>query len=201
MPNHRMKTGMNAIFGAGKPSETSGSNSQCSARLRAIAMPRVTPAAVASARPAKVRARLTARSIGSDPSAVSAAMRDATALTDGKNNGGASSSRAAASHAMSTAPTETSARALPAIHRRVMPAASATLRLPCAGLVPAQADGAEPEQRAVGQERAQHDARDRREHVIVGAVLAVHEGEPADPGRRGDHLGRDRDHEGEAERD
>ena len=30
MPNHRMKTGRNAIFGDGKPSATSGSSSQCS---------------------------------------------------------------------------------------------------------------------------------------------------------------------------
>ena len=55
MPNHRMKIGMKAIFGAGKPSATSGSRSQRMRAERAMAMPSATPRRVASASPAKVR--------------------------------------------------------------------------------------------------------------------------------------------------
>ncbi len=50
-----MTTGRKAILGMGKPTDTIGSNSQRTATLRDMAMPRTTPAIAAMAKPARAR--------------------------------------------------------------------------------------------------------------------------------------------------
>src|SRR3984957_13490513 len=111
MPNQRMKIGRNAIFGEGNASAITGSNSQCRKRLRAIAIPRGTPIAVARLSPTASRDRLTARSIGSEPSAETVHHSAITLVNGGRNKEGAKPARATASQNTTTANTEISERA------------------------------------------------------------------------------------------
>ncbi len=67
--------------------------------------------------------------------------------------------------------------------------------------MPAQAPCPDRQQGPIGEERDDDDARDRRKHVVVGSILAVHEDQPADPRGRCDHLRGEGDHEGKAECD
>ena len=54
-PNHRMKTGRNAILGIGNPMDTSGSKNQRTHAFRIIRSPSVTPVMAAIANPTNVR--------------------------------------------------------------------------------------------------------------------------------------------------
>src|ERR1700753_2856230 len=110
MPNQRMKIGRNAIFGDGNASAITGSNSQCSQRLRAIAIPSGTPRAVARQSPTAARDRLIPRSTGSEPSAQTVHHSEITLVNGGRNKVGARPARAAASQTTTTVATEISAR-------------------------------------------------------------------------------------------
>src|SRR6201746_575873 len=101
-----MKIGRNAIFGDGNASAITGSNIQCTSRLRAIATPSRTPTTVAANNPANARNRLVRRSDGNEPSAHTVHQSATTAVKAGKNSGDASPARAAASQSTITTSTE-----------------------------------------------------------------------------------------------
>src|SRR5580698_3852309 len=192
MPNQRMKIGRNAIFGEGNASAITGSNSQCRKRLLAIAMPSGTPMAVARQSPTAARDRLMARSSGSEPSAQTAHHSAITFVNGGRNRGEARPARATASQSTMIVSTEIIERAKRPRWLTIFVAVAVIARHSCRPLrrfMPAKAFRRQHQQKTVREERDNDNAGDRGEHVIVGAVLAVHEDQLADADGRSDHFG------------
>src|SRR5579863_1695629 len=204
MPNQRMKIGRNATFGEGKASATTGSNSQYRNRLCAIAMPSGTPMAVARQSPTAARDRLTTRSSGSEPSAQTAHHSEITFVNGGRNKGGARPARATASQSTMTVSTEIIERTWRPRWLAVFAAVAVIFRHSCRSLrrfMPAKALCRQHQQKTVCEEGDDDDAGDRGEHVIVGAILAIHEDQLADAVGGGDHFGGNCEHKGKSERD
>src|SRR6478752_3254563 len=110
IPNQSMKMGRKAIFGAGKPSATNGSINHSAKRLRDMTSPQATPVAVPTSKPPKARARLSARSFVSDPSAIDRHNWSATTEKGGRNKGGVSFARAASSQTSKRSTTDVTGR-------------------------------------------------------------------------------------------
>ncbi len=124
-PSQSVTMGKNAIFGMGKPTETTGSRNHLTARERCASMPRTTPPAAAMPKPASVRQSVAPALRASSPERPSSAMRPSTAWSGGSMKGVTTPARAIPSQAAARARTGSqgarSPAALPARARRAAP--------------------------------------------------------------------------------